>query len=53
MGGFCLLQGEALQKDPLESCAMGPAVASSVASHGHHRLPRCFCLAEKHNATHN
>lgn len=62
MGGFCLLQREALQKDPLESCAwvrpwpaawLLTAVAGSVASHSHHRLPCCFCLAEKHNATRN
>lgn len=24
MGGFCLLQGEALQEDPMHSCTLNP-----------------------------
>lgn len=48
--GFCPLQGEGLQKDPVNFCALklyglaGAAVASRVPPCCHHQLPtRCFC----------
>lgn len=49
MGCFCRLQGEALQKDPMNFCALipcglaGAVVASGVPPCCHHQLPQCFC----------
>lgn len=68
MGGFCLLEGEALQEDPMNFCALnlyGQALCHLAA------VNQCFCLlgmcpqghlhtagspaylAVKHNATHS